>query len=145
MKLSRDEHFDILGQVILLLLTNLKNLKSPDSLFGYVDTVTRHEILAFMRKSNYVNRMQKYISEEMYSRGNPAPDVSMEKAQDNEELFKALAKLPQSCHKLLTALFFDSDKPSYQELSQKLGIPVASIGPTRKRCLDKMLKLMGKK
>ena len=144
-KLSRDEHFDILGQVLLLLLKNLKNVRSPEKLPKYVKTTTQHEIREYMRKSNYLNRMQNNVADALYSGGTPAPDTNMENSQAIEALFTAMAKLPLLCHELLTALFFDSNEPSYQELSQKLGIPVSSIGPTRMRCLDKLRKLMDKK
>ncbi len=145
MRLSRDERYDIFGQVLLLLLKNLENVKSRDSLVSYVATMTRREIRELTRKSNYINHMHKSIVDEIYSRAIPTPDIDMEIAQDSEALLKAMAKLPRLCHDLLTALFFDTDKPSYKELSQRLGIPVASIGPTRERCLKRMHKLLDKK
>ena len=33
-------------------------------------------------------------------------------------------------------------QPSYIDIGEKLGMPVASIGPTRARCLDKLRKLL---
>ncbi|MEW5924040.1 MAG: sigma-70 family RNA polymerase sigma factor [Candidatus Zixiibacteriota bacterium] len=144
-RLSRDERYDILGQVILLLLKNLKNVKSPEKLIGYVATMTNREIRELTRKSNYLNHMHKFIVEEIYSRATPSPDFGMENTQDSEALLKAMAKLPRLCYELLRALFFDIEKPSYKELSQRLGIPVSSIGPTRERCLNKLHKLLDKK
>jgi DNA-directed RNA polymerase specialized sigma24 family protein len=41
-------------------------------------------------------------------------------------------------------LYFDPHEPSYEEVSQRLGMPVASIGPTRARCLEKLRKLIEK-
>ena len=32
--------------------------------------------------------------------------------------------------------------PAYDEASAMLGRPIGSLGPTRKRCLDKMRKLL---
>lgn len=145
MRLSRDERYDVSGQVILLLLKNLENVKSPERLFGYVTTMTHREIRELTRKSNYFNHMYRSIVDEFYSRKISTPDIEMEATQDSEALLMALAKLPHNCYELLTALFFDSDKPSYKELSQRLGIPIASIGPTRERCLKRMHKLLDKK
>ena len=40
-------------------------------------------------------------------------------------------------------LFSDDDpKPSYDEIAERLGIPVGSIGPTRARCLEKLRRLL---
>jgi hypothetical protein len=35
-----------------------------------------------------------------------------------------------------------SPRPNYTDLSDELGMPVGSIGPTRGRCLDKLRTLL---
>jgi hypothetical protein len=45
--------------------------------------------------------------------------------------------LPAGCHQLLSMLISD-EPPAYAQISEKLGIRVGSIGPTRSRCLDKL-------
>jgi DNA-directed RNA polymerase specialized sigma24 family protein len=39
-------------------------------------------------------------------------------------------------------LYFDTTTPSYDGISEQMGIPVASIGPTRARCLDKLRTML---
>ena len=34
------------------------------------------------------------------------------------------------------------DRPSYEQVSETLEIPVGSIGPTRSRCLDRLRGIM---
>ncbi|MER7752369.1 hypothetical protein [Kitasatospora sp. NPDC097643] len=46
----------------------------------------------------------------------------------------AVAGLPGRCPQLVAALIEDPP-PSYRELSERLGMPRGSIGPTRSRCL----------
>jgi DNA-directed RNA polymerase specialized sigma24 family protein len=45
--------------------------------------------------------------------------------------------LPPSSQQLIAILIEDPPVP-YAEISARLGIPVSSIGPTRRRCLDKL-------
>ncbi|MFB7617375.1 RNA polymerase sigma factor [Kitasatospora sp. NPDC056181] len=47
---------------------------------------------------------------------------------------EAVAALPGRCPQLVAALAEDPP-PSYRELSERLGMPRGSIGPTRSRCL----------
>ena len=60
-------------------------------------------------------------------------------------LREAVDGLPERCRKLIAMLFYDKDDPSYADIAGALKIPVASVGPTRARCLDKLRKgLVGK-
>jgi len=58
-------------------------------------------------------------------------------AERHAALRQALAQLPPCCQQLLTLLTEDPAIP-YAKISAELGIPVGSIGPTRRRCLDKL-------
>lgn len=145
MRLTRDERFEIRGQVYLLLLENLHKVKSPDKLLAYVSTMTKREVGEYLRKSNYLNYMSTDIKEAIYSRDIRTPDVILEISEASEDLMKAMAKLDTPCFKLLTALFLDQQSPNYESISRRLGIPVSSIGPTRLRCLKKLKKIMGDK
>lgn len=54
---------------------------------------------------------------------------------------EALSRLPPQWQQLLELLM--SDPPaSYAEISEQLGLPVGSIGPTRGRCLAKLRLLL---
>lgn len=52
-------------------------------------------------------------------------------------LWKHVQTLDERCQRLLRIVAFD-DRPDYAGLAQDLGMPVGSIGPTRRRCLDKL-------
>ena len=73
----------------------------------------------------------------------PDPDLLPEDellALERQRIVRAaVAQLPATCRKLVTALFSDTDDAaSYQELAERLGIPMNSLGPTRARCLEKL-------
>jgi len=58
-------------------------------------------------------------------------------AERHAALREALGDLPPGCQRLIALLTADPPLP-YAEISARLGIPVGSIGPTRRRCLDKL-------
>jgi len=58
-------------------------------------------------------------------------------AERNAALREAVARLPPGCQRLLTLLIADPPVP-YTEISARLGIAIGSIGPNRRRCLDKL-------
>ena len=52
-------------------------------------------------------------------------------------LWKHVQTLDERCQRLLRIVAFD-DRPDYAGLAKDLNMPVGSIGPTRRRCLDKL-------
>ena len=50
----------------------------------------------------------------------------------------ALGGVSERCRRLLEALYYEDPTPSYSELSQRLGVPVGSLGPTRARCMERL-------
>jgi hypothetical protein len=58
-------------------------------------------------------------------------------AERHAALHEAFAALPPSGQRLI-ALLLEDPPASYTDISARLGIPVGSIGPTRRRCLDKL-------
>ena len=58
-------------------------------------------------------------------------------AETHAALREAFRQLPPRCQQLITLLTEDPPMP-YAEISARVGIPVGSIGPARRRCLDKL-------
>jgi len=58
------------------------------------------------------------------------------------EVRAAFALLDEGCREIITVLVVADPPIGYDEASQMLGRPIGSLGPTRKRCLDKMRKLL---
>lgn len=137
MRLSQEESLDVFGQVCYLLLQNLDRVRSPERLLGYVATMTRREVLAMNRQRGHYVRLEK---EDLETRSIEDPDIEqqLELEDDKAILASAMLKLPEREYRLVRALFLDPEEPSYEEISRKLGIPVASIGPTRARVLAKL-------
>jgi DNA-directed RNA polymerase specialized sigma24 family protein len=43
---------------------------------------------------------------------------------------------------LLGLLYFTVPEPSYDEIAARTGMPRGSLGPTRRRCLEKLRRLL---
>lgn len=70
------------------------------------------------------------------------PSDAVEKMERRHLVRTALQRMGERCRRLLTALFYDrSDPPrSYESIAAELGVPLGSLGPTRARCLAKLLQ-----
>ena len=58
------------------------------------------------------------------------------------EVRTAVAALDGRCRELLTLLFYREDPPPYSEIASALGLREGRGGPTRARCLEKLLRLL---
>lgn len=67
----------------------------------------------------------------------PAAEQDLLAAERHAALRQALGQLPPGCRQLL-ALLLEDPPLSYAQISARLGIPVGSIGPSRRRCLDQL-------
>ncbi|WP_432936400.1 RNA polymerase sigma factor [Kribbella sp. CA-253562] len=129
---------DDVGQSVwLLLVEHLPGLREPAALPGWIATTTRHECLRLLRAGK---------------RSEPADPAELPGATPydvvpvDEELLRherhdavrtAFGQLSPRCRSLLAMLV--QDPPAgYREISQKLHMPVGSIGPNRARCLDRL-------
>jgi RNA polymerase sigma factor (sigma-70 family) len=72
------------------------------------------------------------------------PDNSeqLTRVEHEHSLERALDQLPDRCRRLIDLLYLDASEPSYLQISKTMGMPEASIGPTRARCLEKLRKLL---
>src|SRR5580704_2994567 len=71
----------------------------------------------------------------------PEVDEALLAAERAQVVREAMAHLPAQWQQLLELLM--ADPPiSYAEISDQLGLPVGSIGPTRGRCLAKLRVLL---
>jgi RNA polymerase sigma factor (sigma-70 family) len=142
--LTRDESLDIFGQVCYLLLTNLNKVRSINKLKSFVKTTAQREILQLKRKDSLSRKSEEKIVNSLYADPVVRPDDLAEAGEITHAITTAMVELPRRCFELLFAMFFSERKPDYREISEDLDIPVASIGPTRARCLNKLMRVLKK-
>jgi RNA polymerase sigma factor (sigma-70 family) len=131
-RLDPQELADMSQSVWLKLLEHLPGLREPSALAGWLRTTARNECVRVLRS----RRRQVPLDA-----ATPAPDPPVDEellaAERRQLLREAFGELSEGCRRLLSALMEDPP-PTYAELSERLGMPVGSIGPTRARCLDKL-------
>ncbi|MCA9754796.1 MAG: sigma-70 family RNA polymerase sigma factor [Candidatus Eisenbacteria bacterium] len=66
------------------------------------------------------------------------PEEEVIAAQSRLALERGLSRIDERCQQLLRALFFEPEPPSYDELSERMGLSRGSIGPIRIRCLERL-------
>lgn len=62
-------------------------------------------------------------------------------AAESEMVWQSFRMLSADCQTLLGELIV-KDESSYRDATDKLGMPMGAIGPTRRRCLEKLRKLL---
>jgi DNA-directed RNA polymerase specialized sigma24 family protein len=71
----------------------------------------------------------------------PEVDERILAAERDQVVRDAMSRLPRRWQRLLEMLMADPPTP-YADISDELGLPVGSIGPTRGRCLAQLRTLL---
>jgi len=144
-KLSRDESFDIFGQICLDLVRSISEIKSPSRICAYVATITRRKIYRIYRRMQIFERISADVVDYLHGGEADNPENSYHDIERYGILKEAIEYLPERDQRLIKALFLDPKEPSYREISKKLGMPVSSIGPTRMRILKELQSVLRRK
>ena len=119
-------------------MEQLDGLRDPAALPGWLSTTARRECARVLRASAGSTPAGHVPDAETLPDERAATaDQELLEAERHAALRKAIAALPLSGQRLLAMLTADPPVP-YAEISARLGIPVGSIGPTRRRYLDKL-------
>lgn len=73
------------------------------------------------------------------------PEEELARLEEQHLVRVALGELGERCRKLIQLLFYAPEPPPYSEIAAALGTSEGSIGPTRARCLKKLLEVLRKK
>ena len=129
---------DISQSVWLQLIGQLDKIRDPAALPGWLATTTRRECLRLLRAARGPLADRYVVDAEA------VPDDQVRTAEEellaaerHAALCEAFRDLPPCDQQLVLVLIEDPPVP-YAEISARLGIPVGSIGPTRRRCVDKL-------
>ncbi len=129
---------DVSQTVWLKLVENCHKISDPERLPGWLATTCRREAL---RVKGVRERM--IPSEFEYDVEDDVPSLETMLIEDEEarEVVTAFRTLSEECQQLLRLLTVDPPL-SYEEISDAVGRPVGSLGPTRSRCLDRLKTAM---
>jgi RNA polymerase sigma factor (sigma-70 family) len=127
------------GQTVWLRAAGqLGAIRDPAALPGWLATVTRRECLRILRTvPGPLTAWNGPDAETIPDERAATAEQQLLTAERHAALRAAFSDLPPRCQQLVRLLIQDPPVP-YAEISARLGIPIGSIGPTRRRCLDKL-------
>lgn len=139
--LNEDDASDVFQTTFQALLRHLDRIEDARTLPKWLAVTAARESLRVKRiASRAVSAEDRGLDlDALVERDELAADENAVQAERAEIVRRLTNELQERCRDLLTLLYLHDD-PSYQEISEKLGIPIGAIGPTRARCLDKLRK-----
>ena len=133
----RDAHAEDVGQAVWLhLVEHLDSLRDSAAVPGWLATTTRRECHRVLRAICSLPADGREL-QNMPDDQTATAEHELLTAERDTALQEAFARLPPAGQRLLAMLISDPPPP-YAEISAKLGIPVGSIGPNRRRYLDRL-------
>lgn len=135
--LSREDAADIAQLTFTILIQNLDTLSEDSRLGAWLATVARRHTWRLLERNRRESASEK-LDEGVPLFGGDDDAGSLERWELAEWLNHGLSLIDGRCRKLLLALYFAPEQPSYAEVARRLNMPVGSIGPTRARCLRRL-------
>jgi RNA polymerase sigma factor (sigma-70 family) len=135
-RLSREEHEDAVQRIWQRAVENLHAVRDGAALPGWLATAMRRECLATLRARTRETPAGD-MSDHYCNIGEPDPVDVITFTQKAAALHLAVAELPRRQRAVICALL-ETPAPSYAEISNRLDMPVGSIGPIRGRALQRL-------
>lgn len=147
--LDDDHAAEIFQDVFMTLFEKLNDIEQPEKLHAWLVTTTRRKTIhtiskTLVRPRSHVDADEPQHAAALIRDETPLPDEQLVILEEQHRIRVALSSLDERCRTLLEMLFYRAEPPSYADIATALGIPEGSIGPTRARCLAKLLRLLKK-
>ena len=147
---DREIRDDAFAATWLRLAERLDTIREPEKLPGWLTTTARNEVRQIVRRRG---RGQLSLNESFGGSrdGDLIDSLTVDDGEHADGLIAgethrdvrtAFAQLDEHCRELITVLVLSDPPLGYDEASELLGRPVGSLGPSRRRCLDKMKSLL---
>jgi RNA polymerase sigma factor (sigma-70 family) len=126
---------DVSQTTWLRLAEHLGRLRSPERLASWLITTTRREALLLATTRCREQLQDPDLVAAYIETRSAEPEAGMVMTERDGVFWRAFATLSERCRRLLRVLAF-SPELTHRQVSDALGIPIGSIGPTRGRCLE---------
>lgn len=132
-----EEARDVVQRVALVALENLATLANPDKLAGWLAGIARYQSMEMIRQ----RRRTVEIANDDHA---IEPSVADDLIRDQElaVLRSAFVRLEDRCQRLLQRIELKEPADSYRDVAEAEGLSESSIGPIRRRCLQRLRKLV---
>jgi RNA polymerase sigma factor (sigma-70 family) len=140
-KLVESDAADVFQATWLRLLENIDRLEQPARVGSWLAATARHECLRSLAARKKVMLVHDDITLKDGVAHEPEIDEKLLAEERAQVVREALSRLPWRWRQLVELLMADPPA-SYAEISDQLGLPVGSIGPTRGRCMARLRVLL---
>ncbi|HET6188055.1 MAG TPA: sigma-70 family RNA polymerase sigma factor [Trebonia sp.] len=140
-KLMESDAADVVQTTWMRLIEHIDRIEQPDRIGSWLASTARNECLRHVAARKRLVLVREDAEFDGVDYHGPQVDEALLAAERAHLVREAIARLPAQWQQLLELLM--ADPPiSYAEISDQLGLPVGSIGPTRGRCLAKLRVLL---
>lgn len=135
-RLSGADVDDVVQATWLRLLERIDDIRNPDAIHGWLGTTTRRMALDLIGR-----RRREQITDDptLGDGADDGPEAAVLAHERRDVLAGALETLPER-HRRLMAAFAADPSIEYQEISERLSMPIGSIGPIRARSLARLAR-----
>ena len=134
---------DIFHETFAKLAERIDRIERRERIRAWIVTTARRLTIDAIRarKPHRVLGDSEAVLEQLEDPAELASDA-LERMEQRHMIRQALARMGDRCRRLLALLFYDRSVPprSYESIAAELGMPLGSLGPTRARCLAKLMK-----
>jgi RNA polymerase sigma factor (sigma-70 family) len=139
-----DVRTDAFAATWLRLVERLGTIREPEKLPGWLTTTATNEVRRILR-----HRGRQHVSVDWSAPptvfGDLLRDTSVDehdrdlvRSETNRAVRNAFDALDADCRQILTVLVLEDPPLSYREASELLQRPIGALGPSRRRCLEKL-------
>jgi RNA polymerase sigma factor (sigma-70 family) len=140
-RIDADDAEDVFQEAFIRLHRHAGRLRDSQALARWLIVTTRRLSLDCLSRRRTATRLE---GADEIPADDPADDelLVVERAHRVRE---ALSDLSPRCRDLLHLLYFEQERPDYRQAASRFGMPIGSVGPTRARCLEQLLKRLQSK
>jgi len=140
-KLVESDAADVVQTTWMRLIEHIDRLQHPERVGSWLAATARNECLRCLAARKRIVLSQTDVAFDGPAEHEPEIDEGLLAAERAEIVREAMTQLPRRWQRLMELLMADPPA-SYAEISDELGLPVGSIGPTRGRCLARLRVLL---
>lgn len=140
-KLVESDAADVFQITWMRLIEHIDRIEHPDRVGAWLAATARNECLRCLASHKRLVLAHEDVVLDGPAEHGPEVDEALLAAERAGVVRAAMAHLPQRWQRLMELLMADPPA-SYAEISDELGLPIGSIGPTRGRCLARLRVLL---
>jgi RNA polymerase sigma factor (sigma-70 family) len=140
-KFEESDAADVVQTTWMRLIEHIDRIEQPDRVGSWLAATARNECLRHVAARKRIVLVREDEDFDGADHREPEVDEALLAAERAQVVRDAMAHLPVQWQQLMEMLMADPPV-TYAEISDQLGLPVGSIGPTRGRCLAKLRTLL---